>query len=221
MAIALVALSAGAQAAPSYFGPTGNIMTPDALTTPMSGFDVAYHRFFSDNSDLNVVHANIGLSRNIEVGASWFDPEDGDADLALNGKWRFVEESATRPAVAVGVLDATGDALSKDASVYILVSKNLTQYAESVIERESKPLRGTIGVGGGAFDGLFASLNWTFAPKVSIMLEFVKLDKQVKLGDQSVLNGGVRFALSPELRLDGALVDFNDAALGLSFNRRF
>jgi hypothetical protein len=212
----ILVMGVSAFAAPSYHGFTGNIMTPDSLTAPVRGFDVGYHGFFVSGNDVNVFHGNVGLLPAVEVGVAWFDPENGDSDFAINGKWRFIEETATRPAVAAGVFDLLGDLDSDDdASFYLLVSKNLTAVAEDVVNGESKPLRGTVGFGTGTFDGLFAALDWTFLPKVSLMLEYVDSDTD------SLVNGGIRYAVSPEVRVDAAMIDFDDFAAGISFTKGF
>jgi len=219
--VLLLAGAALVQGAPSFFGPTGNILTPDAITAPMHGFDVGYHGFFNmgdAESDLNVFHGNIGLTPNIEVGAAWFDPDTGDGDLAINGKWRFLDETATRPALAVGVFDAASE-LDDDAAFYVLASKNLTEFAQNVVEGESKPLRGTIGVASGIYDGFFAALDWTLASKLSVMLEFASFDPDGS--NDSTVNAGVRWAAGPGLRLDAALIDFDDLAAGISLTKSF
>jgi hypothetical protein len=223
---ALLLLGAGSVlAAPSYLGPSGNIMTPDELTTPSPGFDIGYHRFvdldfIGVTTDLDVVHGNFGLTPNIEVGLSWVDVRDnGGSDLAINGKWRWLDETATRPAVAVGTLDLAGNALDDDPTLYILFSKNLTPFTEDVIAGPVRPLRGTIGFGTGFYDGVFAALDWTLAPQLSVMLEYVRggdvLDKN------TLFNGGVRWAAGPGLRLDAALIDFDNLAFGVSWTRGF
>lgn len=213
------------QAAPSYLGPSGNIMTPDELTTPSPGFDVGFHRFLDfgfrgTSSDLDVIHGNFGLTPNIEVGLAVVDPRDnGGSDLAINAKWRFRDEDATSPAIAVGTLDVAGEALDDDPTLYILFSKNLTPFTEDVVAGPVRPLRGTIGFGTGFYDGVFAGLDWTLSPQLSVMLEYVRggdiLDKN------TLVNGGVRWAASPGLRLDASLIDFDNLAFGLSFTRGF
>lgn len=219
VAVLLVISAIAAVAAPSYFGPTGNILTPDSEITPHPGFDIGYHRFtdFLDVADLdaNVVHGNFALTPDVEVGLSWFDSDNDDSEVAVNGKWRIVRETATSPAIVVGVLDLTGDALNDDASLYALVSKNLTAFAEDITDSESKPLRGTLGIGTGFYDGFFAGLDWTFTPKVSLMLEYVQTDT----ADDTQFNGGIRYAVADGVRLDAALIDFDNFAFGISLTR--
>ena len=201
------------QAAPSYLGPTGNILTPDTLTAPASGFDIGYH-FLSDfGGDTSIVHGNIGLTPAIEVGASWRDSSGGGSgELSVNGKWRFLDETATGPALAVGVLDLTSDAFNNDPSIYFVISKNLTAVAEDVANGQSKPLRGTLGIGGGFYDGIFGALDWTLAPQLSVMLEYAH---------PSDFSGGIRWAATPEIRLDAALIDFSDFGAGISYTKGF
>ena len=221
LVVLCLVMAVSVQAAPSYLGPTGNILTPDTLTAPAKGFDIGYH-FLSDtfgsDVDRSIVHGNIGLTPAIEVGLSWVDDNhggSGDSDLSVNGKWRFLEETATGPALAVGVLDLTSDAFdNNDPSFYFVVSKNLTAVAEDVANGQSKPLRGTLGIGGGFYDGIFAALDWTLAPQLSVMAEYTQA------GD-NLFSGGVRWAATPEIRLDAALIDFTDFGAGISYTKGF
>jgi hypothetical protein len=185
------------------------------LTTPYPGFDAGYHIVFGDDPTVNYLHGNFALMPNLEVGATWRDETDGgSSDVALNAKWRPIDETPTRPGVVLGVLDATGSAFNDDPSFYIAIGKSLTQLATQATGRLSKPLRGTLGVGSGFFDGVFASLDWALAPKFSLMAEFTSID------DASV-NVGMRWAAAPDIRVDLATIDFENVGAGISLTRRF
>ncbi len=215
-------LAVPGMAAPSYLGPSGNILTPDALTVPQGSLSVGYHSIQDLNvgggdSDLNVWHGHFGLLPNVEVGISGVDTEN-DNEVAINGKWRFVDETATKPAVAVGVIDLLGNALDDDPTLYILVSKNLTRTATEVAG-ESKPLVGTLGFGSGFYDGLFAGLDWTYNPKLSVMAEY--LSGGSALDEDNMVNFGLRYAATKDLRLDVSWVDFDSIGFGASYALRF
>lgn len=219
----LVGVSA-VQAAPNYLGPSGNIMTPDELTVPQGQFSIGYHQFVDigfrgTTTDLDIFHGHYGLTPNIEVGVSVVDQKDNGSDVAINGKWRFVEETATSPAIAVGVLDVAGNAIDDDATFYVLFTKNLTRAATEVVDGPSKPLRGTIGFGSGFYDGLFLGLDWTYSPQLSLMAEYVRGGDL--FDDNTMINAGLRYSVGAGLRLDLATIDFEEIAFGISYTGGF
>lgn len=224
IAILMIAGVSVVQATPSYLGPSGVIMTPDDKTVPHKQFWIGYHMFSNidfkddDGSDLNVFHNQYGLTPNIEVGTSVVDQQDNGSDLAINAKWRFINETATIPAIAVGVLDVSGNAVDDDASFYLLFSKSLTRTATEVTNAPSKPLRGTIGVGSGFFDGIFASLDWTYTPKLRLMAEIVNGGD---FFDNTMVNAGLRYSVGSRLSLDLAAIDFGDIAFGINYRGSF
>ncbi|MEN6371058.1 MAG: YjbH domain-containing protein [Armatimonadota bacterium] len=224
IAILMIAGVSVIQAAPSYLGPSGVILTPDEKTVPHKQFGIGYHMISNidfrgdDNRDLNIFHNEYGLTPSIEIGPTIVDQQDNGSDLAINGKWRFMDETAKIPAIAVGVLDASGNAIDDNASFYLLFSKNLTRTATEVAKTPSKPLRGTIGVGSGFFDGIFASLDWTYNPQLSVMAEIVNGGD---FFDNTMVNAGLRYSISSGLRLDLATIDFDSIAFGISYTGGF
>jgi len=223
--VAVLMLVAGAvYAAPSYLGPSGNILTPDELTVPQGNFSIGYHVIFDigfsgTERDLNVFHGHYGLTPNIEVGIAVVDPSDDGSDVAVNGKWRFYDETATRPAFVVGVMDVAGNALDDDPTFYVLITKSLTRFASDVMDEQSKPLRGTLGIGTGFYDGIFLGLDWTLSPQLSVMAEYVNGGDI--LDNNNMVNAGVRYAVGTNLRLDLATIDFDELAVGVSYTTRF
>ncbi len=226
MILIILALAiAPVQATPSYFGPSGNIMTPDDLTVSRGNFSLGYHRFLDlewigTTTDLDVYHGHYGLTPDIEVGLSVVDVRDGGgSDVAFNGKWRILRETASRPAIAVGVLDVAGNAFDDDPSFYALISKSLTAAASELVDGESRPLRGTLGIGSGFYDGIFAGLDWTLSRRWGAMVEYVRGGDL--LGESSLINGGVRFRPGQGFQLDAALVDFDEFAFGAAYTSGF
>lgn len=212
MVVVVLVFSLPAVAAPSFFGGySGNILSPDAIVVPAGVWQASYH-VFSDG-DENVFGLMYGLTENLEVGAGFFN--NGDSETSLNAKMRLMPETATRPAVVVGVADLGGDVLDDDPSFYVLVSKNITPVASEIAGEPSKPLQLTIGVGSGGFDGFFAGFDWTLQERLSLMAEFVDF------GNDSEFNAGVRFALANNFRLDAGLIDMDDFAFGASYTSQF
>ncbi|MDO8682892.1 MAG: hypothetical protein Q7N50_05355 [Armatimonadota bacterium] len=213
----LVAGSLAAFAAPSVFGTSGNIITPDDTIVAPGGLNLAYHGivdFAGSDDTLNIFGGNFGLFPNLEVGAAV--ATNGDSELLLNGKYRLLAETASRPAITVGAIDLSSELFS-DAGIYILFSKSLTQFAEEVADRPSRPLRGHLGLGDGPLSGVFAGLDWTLTPKLSAMLEFISDSELEGGGGGSLFNGGLRYALTDEIRLDASLIDFDDFSFGASY----
>lgn len=200
-------------------GFSGNVLTPDAVITPQGTWEVSDHEFLDviGGAGLNAFGLQYGLVPNLEVGASLINSHG--SDLALNGKYRLLAETATRPAVVAGVFDVTGsvDALSSDPGFYAAISKNITRFATDVAGEPSKPLRLTLGLGSGVFNGFFAGLDWTLEPRFSLMAEFFggRLG-----GDKNVFNAGGRFAITDALRVDAGTIDFKDFTFGASYRVR-
>lgn len=209
--------------ASSFLGPTGNITTPDDIVVPLNMWEFAYHHFEEvfAGVDFNVASVNYGLAPNLEVGAA-FTSDDED-DVVFNAKYRIVDERPGRPSVAVGVFDvaSTLDMFGDDAGFYVLASKNITRIATEIVGEPSRPLRLSVGVGSGVFDGLFANLDWTLGSRTSVMLEYINNDFAKPGTGGSSINAGARFAISDMVRLDAATIDFEDFAFGTSVRTTF
>ncbi|MDO8589544.1 MAG: hypothetical protein Q7T82_21175 [Armatimonadota bacterium] len=209
--VALLAFGAAASAAPSVFGTSGNIITPDDTILASGAFNIAYHGISTDGDNANFFAANVGLLPNLEVGATV--ATDGDTDVLINAKYRVLAEAASRPAVTIGVIDA-GQQLTDDSGFYILLSKSLTPVVESATEKTVGPVRGHLGFGSGVVQTIFAALDWTVTPKLSLMLEVIS---DSELPQDSMFNIGGRYAISDDLRLDLGLIDFDDLTYGISY----
>jgi len=215
--IALPALGAS-----SFLGGfSGNILTPDSVIEPTGTWELSYHQavnVLGDSDNLTAFGVIYGAAPNLEVGVSFVD--NSESDTAFNAKYRLLDETADRPAVIVGVFDAAGsvDFLDDNPGFFLALSKNVTPTASEIAGEPSKPLRLTLGVGSGAFDGLFAGLDWTLQPKLSLMAEFFSGSLG---GNDSLFNAGIRYAATDALRLDAATIDFDDLAFGASYRLAF
>ncbi len=220
--LVLLVMTLPAFGAQSFIGSySGNIITPDAVITPTGSWELSFHDFIDvlgNNEDLTSVGAIYGLAENLEVGVTFLNNDQ--SDLAISGKLRIVQETATVPAVIVGVFDATGtaDIIDDDPGFYLALSKNVTPFATDIADQPSRPLRLTIGFGSGLFDGIFAGLDWTLEERLSLMLEYLN---QGSFQNGSEVNAGIRYAWTNTLRLDAATIDFEDFAFGLTFASRF
>ena len=213
-----VSAIAGVVAAPNLYGTSGLIEVPDDRIYAVGAWSPAYHTVLDINdSDNNLSFFTIGTGILPNLSVSGGIKTNGDSDVVLNGKYRLVAESASRPSITIGVVDALGDlAINDDPGLYIEVGRNLTAAAEEVAGGDSKPLRGFLGVGTGVLQGVFLGLDWTLTPKLSAMVEYLSGDDGL-VGD-SHFNAGIRFALTNEIRVDAAMVDFDDFSAGISYN---
>jgi len=194
-------------------GQSGDILTPDGLVTPQGSWDLSYHQFTNllGDADLTTFGATYGVVENLEIGVSFLS--NGDTETALNAKFRLMPETAQKPGILIGVFDV-GSTFGNDASLYLVISKNITSTASDIAGEPSKPLRLNVGFGSGLYDGIFLGLDWTLQPQLSLMAEF----SSGQIGDNdSFFNAGLRYAISDAFRLDVATIDFEDIAFGASY----
>jgi len=201
-------------AAPNIYGTSGLMEIPDDIIFPVGSATPAFHHISGEgNSDLNFYTLGVGILPNLSVSGGIVD--NGDSEVILNAKYRLVAETADRPSITFGVIDATGELdADDDPGLYVLFAKNLTAAAEEVAGGVSKPLRGYAGFGTGTIEGFFLGLDWTLTPRLSGMIEYLS---EGLTGD-SHFNGGVRIAISNELRIDLGMIDFDDFTAGISYN---
>jgi hypothetical protein len=215
--ILVLAFCVGVSAAPSVLGTSGNIITPDDTIVPAGGFNLGYHgvaNYGSSSDTVNFFAGNVGLFPNVEVGVGI--ASDGDTNVLVNAKYRLLTESSTRPAVTVGVIDA-GAQFTDDVGPYILISKDLTTKVEEIGGRPSTPLRGHLGLGGGAVKTLFGALDWTVNPKLRLMVEFISDSELRRARGETLFNAGLRYAITSDVRLDVGTIDFQDLMFGISY----
>ncbi len=210
--LAVVVLLAGcvgsANAASSIYGMSGLIFIPDDTIAPMTTLIPTVSHVFDEDIDFTTYGAAFGIIPNLEVSAVAVSVED-NTEVLLNGKYRLMSETATKPALVVGVMDAT-QSIRDETSAFVLVSKNLTSWAEGISGQVAKPVKGTLGFGTGVFDGFFAGLDIAMSPKLSLAVDYI--------AENSVFSGCVRFHPTQALTLTAGVVDFEDLYGGVSFN---
>jgi hypothetical protein len=176
-------LAGRASAAPSFFGPTGLLVIPTADALAQTGWNVHLHAI----EDLTTYGANIGLGRGVELGVTGVDPEGGNTEAVFSGKYQFLMETATAPAVAVGVFDIA-DELDADVGFYVVVSKSLNQLLGGAGQYR---LRGHIGYGANSIfdDGLFGGLDLQLTENIVAMAEW--LDGEFFIGARAGFGRGL------------------------------
>lgn len=208
VAVLLCGCVSAVNAASSIYGFSGLVLTPDDTIAPTNTLVPTVSHVFDEDIDFTTYGGALGILPNLEVSAVGVSVED-DTEVVVNGKYRLMSETATKPSLVVGALDLTQN-LRGEVSAFVLVSKNLTSWAEDVSGQVSKPIKGTLGFGTGAFDGLFAGLDIAVAPKLSLAVDYIAED--------SVFSGCVRFQPTQALTLTAGALDFEDLYGGVSFN---
>lgn len=215
-------ISGAALAAPSWLGITGNILTPDDIVLSPGDFSANLHSF-QDNNNPVVIAAAMGVTDGLELGLGSFDPDVAGIGKStfVNAKYSVLMETQSRPSLVIGATDLTGELdPDGDPGFFVLFGKNLTPVATDIAGEPSAPLRGMLGYGTGIYNGFFASLDWTLTPKVSVMAELISEANIAEIAsNESMINAGIRLAITSELRVDAALIDGQDLAFGISYTR--
>ncbi|MCL4499639.1 MAG: hypothetical protein M1335_05300 [Chloroflexi bacterium] len=225
--LAVLALVAGGTgvgyAASSVYGISGLIETPNDTIAGQGNISLTGNYIANvAKSDANATTFGgvIGIIPNLEVGGVVMDSDASGVKTQgiLNAKYRIVAESLDRPSVTVGAVDLTQrlkkfNGKDDEASVFIVIGKNLTSAAEGVSGRVTMPVRGTLGLGTGLYKGGFAALNFAVAPKFDIMVEYLANG----IRQSTTVNGGVRYRVIPGLSVEAGAMDFQDFYGGLSY----
>lgn len=202
----------GANALPSYLGPSGLILTPDGQATYFQSFSFSAHFF-----DLSGTLRRYGLDGSgsafgvnyspvpaLELGFSTLKTNKSDRANMLNGKLIITQESELEPfSVAAGVVDALDE---QEVSPYVLLSKSLR--LSGPMAKNQIGLSLNAGYGGGFYDdGVLLGGELKLTPQFSLLAE----------GTKRYINLGARFT-SQGLALDIGFIDVEDLAGGLSYS---
>lgn len=202
-------------------GMSGVILTPDAVVAPQRCWEFSFHDSLGAvyDNDLIAWGVNYGISKNIEAGVSLLRNGDRN-DLTFNGKYVVVLETERSPAFAVGVFDIAGVAgeVNENASLYMLLSKNVTPIISELGGIPSQPVYLNLGLGSGVVNGIFGSVDWTWSQRCAVMAEYTN----GKFGDNhTMINAGVRYAIADKWRLDAATLKFKHLAVGANYRTSF
>jgi hypothetical protein len=188
---------------PNFLGASGLLFAPSAYAETEGNWTafIYGHENFVDGG------LRTGLIRDqLEVGFTVIGFDGGDTEFLGNAKWNFLRETDSRPAVAVGVIDAF-DQLDVDPSFYVVASKYFTR---SEIEQRFA-LKGHVGWGMGIFDDeFFAGAELFFDRNLSAMVEFVNDDFNI---GARYTHRGFAFTIG--------LFDWDDFGGGVAYTARF
>ena len=216
--LAMLIAASPAFAASNYLGGmSGMILIPDDVIVPHKSIDFSFHESVHAIGDVDLFAwgGNYGLAKNLEAGVSVLNNK-GATDIAINGKYRFVQENESSPAVLVGVFDAAGlvDIVNPNASLYILASKNISSEVSQIEGAPCGPIRLSLGIGSGVYNGIFGGVDWTPSSRWRVMAEYAN----GKFGDEEkLLNLGVRYAVADKWRLDAAALKLKHFAFGVNY----
>ncbi len=183
------------------FGVTDLMDTPTTATLGPGAFGLGLNVAEADQFFGNL---DLGLANDLEMGIAFYGYKDfygsRDTDVTVRGKFRLLHESSSQPALAIGIEDIGND----DFSPYIVLSKTF----------QESGVRGYIGAGGGAFDGLFGGISKNFKVTGGAV-------KQVQLlleADSNNLNVGTRLMLDNQTSINFGLMDMENWMIGATFH---
>ena len=202
-------------------GMSGLILTPNAVVAPERAWEFSFHDSLGAiwDNDLIAWGVNYGVSTNVEAGVSLLR-NGGRNDLTFNGKYVVVLETETSPAFAVGVFDlaAVASEVNGNASIYMLLSKNVTPIISKLGCVPSQPVYLNLGLGSGVVNGIFGSVDWTWTQRLAVMAEYTN----GKFGENhALINAGIRYAIADKWRLDAATLKFKHLAVGANYRTSF
>jgi hypothetical protein len=207
--IAVLVVAAGPTAAwgsSSLLGPTGLLLIPTADSLGATQWNVGGSWLTSDTEDVAALYANVGLGiKGLEVGASWVNPEDADAEVLVNAKFLLPQPVPLKLSLAVGVIDITDQV---DSTPYVVFSHMI---GGGVVLREgafSAP-QVHVGIGGGQLDGIFGGISAKLSDRFDVMAEY----------DGDNLNLGAKLPLSANVQVTAAALDgLDDFGVGVSLS---
>ena len=207
--VGLLLISAGAAFGYGAFGSTDLMVTPSTTTlNPNSaGFALNF-----EEGDTTFFNLDYGLIPDMEIGLSVMDFDDrswsdGDTFITIRGKYRLLRETASAPALTVGIQDIGEEEI--DASPYLVISKNFGSDFD---------VDGYLGVGGGTIDGIFGGLSKTFKispaqrsgnnlSKIQLILEF----------DSDNMNFAGRFQIGSRAKINFGFYDMDTWMMGITY----
>lgn len=204
--VAALGWAGSASAQPSLVGPTGVIVVPSAETLGVLQWNVgATGILVEEGENESLLYANVGLTRDLEIGVARWKLQRRQAETTVNAKLRLLGPLPGEVSLAVGALDLT-DQLER--SGYVVLSHVV---GAGILLRRGRVVSPQVhvGIGGGRFDGLFAGFSAVVDGEVEVMADWD--------GDQ--VNVGIRWPLASDLEASvAALNNLDDLAVGLSFS---
>ena len=186
-------------AASSVNGPTGLINSPTADVLRPGQIALGYYHLEEGSAG----SFTMNVARNLELGVATSLYHGHSNGNYINAKFAITPETVLSPGLAVGIDDMGNN---DKRSVYAVASKALPF-----------GFRMHAGVGGGRFNGAFASIEKTLSP-ISIMAGGHSFPATTLIAeyDGKNMNYGARMSIISGLKLDAGVRN-HDGYIGISF----
>ena len=187
-----LALAGRASAAPSLFGPTGDLVIPTADTLGQNAWNAHAHALDASGNTETTFGASYGLAKQLEFGITGFHVKGIGTKALINAKYTVLPETAKVPGLAVGGLDMTAQ-IGSDPGIYVVASKSLSSLLGGQLTKYN--LRGHIGYGAKSVfnDDIFGGVDLQVTPKIQAMVEWLNGD--LFAGGRLGISSGVRAEL--------------------------
>lgn len=204
---------------PSWYGSTGLVITPTALICPTQQIQGYLHQMDFEVKSQTVYGANVGLTSDVEVGATHIKnisprapAESGfTKETIMHAKYKLnVAEwfdNPLAPDVSLGVWDWANEL---NRSYYLVLSKEVP-----VEETTGRAMSVHVGLGNndrdaGPLDGLFGGVELVPFAESLLQIEY----------DGDDINGALRYYPAPWISLDIGIIS-DDFGWGVSANTNF
>jgi hypothetical protein len=186
----------------TLYGPNGLVTIPNAYVATQSR--IVLGTFFGRDKS---VSANYGIIRNVDIGATYLDPSEGNDKVLANAKVNVVPGNIKYVQLGLGVIDLFNDL---DQTFYIMASGEWIR--PNFLERTGSPgLRLHLGYGSGLFnDSVLGGAEFLFNRKISLLGEY----------NGHTVNGALRYIRDEALRLQAGVMRsrlFFDASYAFTF----
>jgi hypothetical protein len=200
-----LALAGRVSAAPSLFGPTGDLVIPTADTLAQNTWNAHVHAVDVSGTTETTFGASYGLAKQLEAGITGIHIKGLGTKALINAKYTVLPETAKVPGIAIGGLDMAAQ-IGNDPGVYVVASKSLSSLLGGQMAKYN--LRGHVGYGANNVfnDDIFGGVDLTVTPKIQVMAEWLNGD----------LFAGARFGISSGVRAELGSYD-GDIGGGLSY----
>jgi hypothetical protein len=222
-ALLLSMCAIGANASACFYGLSGLIETPDDVTVdPSAVVLLGRDAPDFDNSGVDVYSFGgvVGIMPKLEVGFVGIDTDaaGSKAQGIASAKFRIMDETADRPSVTVGIVDAASrmdkvNSEIENASVFIVFARSLSSVAQPWAAAVTTPLKFTLGFGSGLYKGAFVGVDWSPQPRLHIMGEYITKG----LRQESTFNAGLSYTVFNRLSLEAGTMAFKGFYGGVTY----
>lgn len=206
-----------AMAEPSFYGPTGLLLTPTAdIATPESAwlsFNFIDYSRRGFNESVWSYSLLGGLSEEFEMGVTGFYHSESDDGFGINAKWAIMPESIETPGISLGFNYM--DSFDQITQIYVVATK--------YFQTDDLTLQNAAGIHGGIgwmksdtySDDyiLWAAVDFNLEENIIGIAEYISSYGGT---DSDAFSFGIRYWASPQWSLQGGWID-GDLHIGTAF----